>query len=185
MQAVPEPARRYESYTHEAMVAEVETGNDPAAAGEIGAGWGQLGARLRESMQALSAISLRSREMWQGTAADAMRETMGRAADWSGRATEASYAISAAVSDQAGIAARARAEMPPPVPYDPLGMIRAAASGGSLLDLIGLSEALSARSEAAEAARLKAIDVLNARDAALRAAVPSQSFDSPPDLGTS
>jgi len=168
MQAVPEPTRRYESYTHEAMVAEVETGNDPASAGEIGAGWADLGARLRESMQALSAISLRSREMWQGTAAEAMRDT-----------------ISDAVSEQAGIAAWARAEMPPPVPCDPLGMIRAAASSGSLLDLIGLSDALSARSEEAEAARMKAIDVLNARDAALRGAVPSRSFDSPPDLGTS
>lgn len=181
--AVPEPARRYESYTHEAMAAEVEAGNDPGAAGEIGLQWAGLGATLRESMQALTAIAQRSREVWEGDAAEAMRDAMTRAADWSGQATEVSYVVSDAVTNQAGIAARARAEMPRPVDCDPVRMIRDAVSSGNFLDLIGLSDALSSRREEAEAARMKAIDVMNERDAALRAAVPSRSFDTPPPLG--
>src|SRR5947208_1424688 len=99
-QAVPEPVRRYESYTHEALAAEVEAGNDPAAAGEISEQWTGLAARLRESTEALAAISQRSQELWEGKAADAMRETLTRAAGWSAQATEVSYAVSDAVTNQ-------------------------------------------------------------------------------------
>jgi hypothetical protein len=179
VEQVPEPARRYESYTHEAMAAEVADGNDPAAAGEIGARWAGLGARLSESMAVLSAISERSKESWQGPAAEAMRGVLSRAADWSSRATAVSFRISGAVSAQAEIAAWARAEMPPPVEADPIRIIRDAVSSGNILELAGLSETLSSRREQAEAARAKAIDVMNARDAALRDTVPSGSFPAP------
>ncbi|WP_027944170.1 PPE domain-containing protein [Amycolatopsis taiwanensis] len=185
MDEVPEPAQRYESYTHEAMAAEVEAGNDPAAAGEIGAQWAGLGARLRESMVALNALSGHSREIWQGPAAEAMRDTLARATDWSGRATEVSYLVSDAVTAQAGISARARAEMPPPVDFDPGRMIRDAVASGNFLEIIGLSDAISSRREEAEAARAKAIDVMTARDAALCAAVPSRWFPAPPESGPS
>jgi hypothetical protein len=180
--AVPEPARRYESYAHETMAAEVEAGNDPAAASEISEQWAGLGTRLRESMEALSSISQRSQEAWEGAGGEAVRATLAKAAKWSGQATEVSFAVADAVTNQAGIAARARAEMPPPVHYDPAQMIREAAQGG-LLSLVGLSETMSDRRAQAEAARMKAIDVMNARDAALRSAVPPRSFDAPPELG--
>ncbi|HVV10394.1 PE-PGRS family protein [Amycolatopsis sp.] len=180
-QRVPEPVRRYESYSHEAMAAEVAAGNDPSAAGQIGQQWAGLGAQLRETMQALGTIAERSRESWQGPAGDAVRATLAKAAGWSEQATEVSLALSDAVNQQAGIAARARAEMPPPVAYDPVAMIREAAAG-TVLDRIGLSDAMTAKREEAEAARAKAIDVMNARDGALRAAVPGRSFDPPPEL---
>lgn len=179
MEHVPEPGRRYESYTHEAMAAEVAAGNDPAAAGEIGAQWAGLGARLSESLTALSALSEGSREIWQGPAAEAMRSALSRAADWSGQAGEVAHLVSDAVTAQAGIAARARAEMPPPVDFDPGRMIRDAVASGNVLQLVGLSDALSSRRDQAEAARAKAIDVMNARDAALRAVVPPRSFTAP------
>jgi hypothetical protein len=67
--------------------------------------------------------------------------------------------------------------MPPPVPYDPVAMIREAS--GNVLSLIGLSDAMAARRAESEAARLKAIDVMNTRDSALRAAVPAQSAEAP------
>jgi PPE-repeat protein len=179
MEQVPEPARRYESYTHEAMAAEVAVDNDPAAAGEIGAQWAALGARLSESMAVLSAISERSREDWQGPAADAMRDALSRAADWSGQASDISCLVSDAVTAQAGIAARARAEMPPPVDFDPGRMIHDAVASGNFLQLIELSDALSSRRDQAQTARAKAIEVMRARDAALRAAVPPRSFPAP------
>lgn len=185
MDGIPEPVRRYESYSHEAMAAEVEAGNDPPAAGEIGEGWAGLARRLRESAEALGAISRASGQAWEGAAGQAMREALATAADWSGRTTEMAGALSDAVGDQAGIAARARAEMPPPVDFDPVRTIRQAASSGNLLDLIGLSDELSARRAEAQAARTKAIDVMNTRDTALRAAVPVASFDVPPELGSS
>lgn len=177
---IPEPGRRYESCTHEQLAAEVAEGNDPAAAGRLGEQWAGLGTRLRESMQLLTSMAGRSQEAWQGPGGDAVRAALGRAAGWSEQATEVSFELAAAVREQAGIAARARAEMPPPVPYDPVAMIREAA--GDVARLIGLSDALTARRAESEAARLKAIDVLNARDSALRAAVPARSFEAPPEL---
>lgn len=177
---IPEPVRRYESYSHEEMAAEVAAGNDPAAAGQLGEQWSGLGTRLRESMELLSSMTDRSQEAWQGPGGEAVRATLAKASAWSEQATEVSFALADAVHDQAGIAARARAAMPPPVPYDPAAMIREAS--GDVLSLIGLSDAMAARRAESEAARLKAIDVMNTRDGALRAAVPSQSFEAPPEL---
>lgn len=174
---IPEPVRRYESCSHEEMAAEVAAGNDPAAAGQIGAQWAGLGTRLRESMELLSSMADRSQEAWQGPAGDAVRASLDRASAWSEHATEVSFALADAVSDQAGIAAQARAAMPPPVPYDPAAMIREAS--GDVLSLVGLSDAMAARRAESEAARLKAIDVMNVRDGALRAAVPSPSPGAP------
>ncbi|HJQ48844.1 MAG TPA: PE-PGRS family protein [Amycolatopsis sp.] len=182
MEQAPEPVRRYESCTHEAMAAEVAAGNDPAAAGQIGEQWAAMGERLRESVRVLTAMSDRSREAWEGAAGDAVRDTLSKAAGWSEQATEVSYGLSDAVAQQAGIAARARAEMPPPVPFDPARMITDAIGSGKLMALVDLPDALAARRDEADFARRKAIDVMNARDAALRAAVPARSFDPPPDL---
>lgn len=52
----PVPAARYESYSHEAMAAEVERDNDPVAAGEVGARWDGLAKRLHESTADLAAL---------------------------------------------------------------------------------------------------------------------------------
>ncbi|MDQ0382344.1 PE-PGRS family protein [Amycolatopsis thermophila] len=183
MNQVPEPVRRYESYSHEAMAAEVADGNDPATAGQIGEQWAGLAARMREAAQVLGAISGQAGEAFAGPAGEALRATLAKARNWSGHASELSLAVSDAVGRQAGIAARARDEMPPPVVYDPVAMIREAATGGDLAALAGLSEAMERRRAAAEEARQKAIDVLNSRDAALRESVPGRFFDEPPELG--
>ncbi|WAL63671.1 PE-PGRS family protein [Amycolatopsis cynarae] len=185
MEPIPEPVRRYESYTHEAMAAEVGAGNDPAAAGELGAAWAGLAERLRQSAGVLSQVAGLSREHWEGQAGDAVRATLARAADWSRRAGDTSSRLAAAVTEQAGIAARARAEMPPPVGYDPGAMIREAVGSGDVLALLGLSDAMDERRAEAEAARLKAVDVMNSRDAALRAAVPAVGFEARPARGAS
>ncbi|RZQ59873.1 WXG100 family type VII secretion target [Amycolatopsis suaedae] len=181
-QELPAAARRYEAYSHEAMREEVDTDNDPAAAGEVGGQWAELAGRLRESTDALGALLERSGEAWTGPAAEAMRGVLGQAAGWSADAAELSDALGRSVSAQADIAARARAEMPPPVRYDPAGMIREAAASGNLLNLAGLSAAMHARKAEAEAARQKAVDVMNARDDGLRAAVPEGEFTPPPPL---
>jgi hypothetical protein len=181
---VPLASTRYESYSHEAMAAEVGTGNDPAAAGEIGAQWMELAGRVQESTQALTGLTARSEETWRGEAGDAMRSVLRKAAGWLDQLAAGSARVGDAVSQQAAVAARAKAEMPPPVPYDPVGMIRGAAASGDILSLVGLSGAMAARRAEAEAARLKAVDVMNSRDAALHALAGGESFGPPPTLVT-
>jgi hypothetical protein len=182
---VPPADRRYEAYRHEAMKAEVETGNDPAEAGAIGGQWSALAGRLEESTRALAGLARRSEEFWQGGGAERMRAALTRFAGWSDEAASVSSVVGESVCRQADIAARAKAEMPDPVGYQPDAMIRDAAASGNILRMVGLSDAMAARRAEAEAARLRAVDVMNARDGGLRAAVPRSCFGPPPSLGAS
>ncbi|MFD8499915.1 PE-PGRS family protein [Amycolatopsis sp. NPDC059657] len=183
--AVPAADVRYEWYSHQAMAAEVADGNDPAAAGEIGGQWGELAERLAESRLSFAAFSAHSEEQWQGAGGDAMRGALTRATAWLDHAVSVSASVAESVGQQAGVAARARADMPPPVDYDPAGMIRTAAASGSLVAMAGLADAMADRRAASEAARRRAIDVMNTRDSALGQLAGQPSFDRPPSLGTS
>ncbi|MFD9894342.1 PE-PGRS family protein [Amycolatopsis sp. NPDC059027] len=180
---VPAPSARYESYSHEALAAEVARDNDPVAAGQLGAQWQGLARRFADSTAELSALVNNTHEHWQGQAGDAVREVLGTAAGWLVQSAGVSTALGESVAGQADVAARAKAEMPPPVGFDPASMIREAAASGSLSMLAGLSAAMDAQRARAEAARQKAVDVMNARDAALHGLVPSRRFEAPPSLG--
>ncbi|QRP48753.1 PPE domain-containing protein [Amycolatopsis sp. FDAARGOS 1241] len=182
--AVPEPTARYESYSHVALAALVEQDNDPVAAGQAGARWAELARRFDDSTASLVALSSGSRELWEGDAGDAMRAVLAKATGWLGESAAVSAKVGDSVAAQADVAARARAEMPPPVEFDPAAMIRSAAASGSVLQLAGLSIELDARRAAAEAARQKAIDVVRTRDEALRGLVPGVSFPAAPALGS-
>ncbi|CAM2968775.1 PPE domain-containing protein [Saccharomonospora xinjiangensis] len=178
----PAADRRYESYSHEQMYTEVGHGNDPAEAGEISREWTELARGLREAGDTLAELSGRSENAWQGGAAEALRAVVRDAAEWSQRAAETSETVGNAVAGQAEAAARARAEMPEPVPYDPAGMIRQVVTSGDVWQLVGLSDAMAARRDEAEQARQRAVDVMYARDTALGEAVPGTRFPGPPSL---
>jgi hypothetical protein len=180
--AVPAPAARYESYTHEAMAAEVAAGNAPDVAGAIGGQWGDLAEQLHQVHQGVAALSNGSHDEWRGEAGDAVRAALAKASGWLDHAAGVSSGVGGSVGEQAAVAARARAEMPPPVPYDPGAMIRSAVAGGNLFDIVALPASMSARRAASEAARTKAIDVMNTRDAGLAALAGQESFAVPPVL---
>ncbi|MGW7537765.1 PE-PGRS family protein [Amycolatopsis sp. NPDC054798] len=180
---VPEPTARYEAFSHAALAAQAADGNDPAAAGESGARWTGLSQRLEDSIGGLVALSAGSEETWQGDAGDAMRKVLGKASDWLAETSVVSAKVGEAVHGQAEVAARARADMPAPVDFDPAAMIRSAAASGNLVALAGLSSAMDERRAEAEAARQKAIDVLRTRDTALRGLVPEGGFPAVPPLG--
>ncbi|MGI5995795.1 PPE domain-containing protein [Saccharomonospora viridis] len=178
----PADDRRYESYAHERMYAEVGTDNDPAVAGEIGREWTKLARELREVGDTLAALSEASERAWQGGAAESMRSVLRDAVAWTEQAADVSDTVGQAVVGQAEAAARAKAEMPEPVSYDPAAMIREAASAGDVWRLVGLSDAMAARRDEAEHARQQAVDVMYARSAALGSAVPDGEFPTPPRL---
>ncbi|MFI5588614.1 PPE domain-containing protein [Amycolatopsis sp. NPDC051758] len=165
------------------MAAEVERDNDPVAAGEAGARWDGLAKRLHESTADIAALIASSQENWRGQAGDAARASLGRAAQWLSHSAAVSASVGTAIGAQADAAARARADMPPPVTYDPASMIRDAASSGNVLVLAGLADEMAARRAEAEAARQKAVDVMRTRDTALRGHVPAETFPAPPALG--
>lgn len=180
--AVPQPDVRYEWYSHDQLKAMVDAGNDPESAGELGASWRSLGRTLQQASEQLGASSAASEEAWQGEAGRALRAALGRATEWAGRAAATADALGGAVAAQAGAAAHARSAMPDPVSYDPGGMIRDAMGAGDLAALAGLPDAMAERRAEAEEARRRAVDVLHARDLALRDAAGVRSFTVPPRL---
>ncbi|MFD5247028.1 PE-PGRS family protein [Amycolatopsis sp. NPDC058340] len=182
---VPVAATRYEAYSHEALAAEVEAGNDPEAAGGIGAGWDALARRMQDATAELAGLVGSSEENWRGEAGDALRGVLATASGWLTWSADLSSSLGKAVSGQAEAAARARADMPPPVDYDPGAMIRGAAAGGNLALLAALADEMEAKHAEAEEARRKAVDVMNTRDASLRSLTPRVSFGKPPELGRS
>lgn len=175
----PAPAARYESYSHETMAAEVAQDNDPVVAGEVGLRWEELSRRLQDSTEELAQLIAGTHEKWQGEAGDAARVVMGKATHWLAHSASVSSTLGQSIGGQAEVAARARADMPPPVAYDPVGMIRDAAGSGNILTLAALADAMEARRAEAEAARQKAIDVMNTRDAALHGLTPRTGFSAP------
>lgn len=181
---IPHPVnhRRYESYSHERLRDDVVNRNDPSGAGEQSAEWSELARELREVGDVLAALTDDSEAAWRGDAAEAVRSAVRAATEWSRRAAEVSDTVGSAIAEQAEAAARARADLPDPVSYDPAGMIREAAVGGDVWQLVGLSDAMSARAEEAERVRQKAVDVVYTRDSAFDTAVPRTEFPGPPSL---
>ncbi|QWF77028.1 PE-PGRS family protein [Amycolatopsis sp. CA-230715] len=177
--AMPASNRRYDAYSHEALVAEVAEGNDPEAAGGLAGQWAGLGDRLRDARDQLTAIANASDEHWHGTAGEALRASLRSAAAWSDEASGVTAEVAGSVGRQAEVAARARADMPDPVGYDPASMISGAMRSGDLLAIAGLSDALEERRAAAAAAKAKAVDVVTTRDTGLYAAVPGAAFTPP------
>lgn len=175
----PAPAARYESYSHEAMAAEVAQDNDPVVAGEVGARWEDLSRRLQDSTEDLARLISSTHESWQGEAGDAARAVLGKATHWLAHSAAVSTTVGESIGGQAEAAARARADMPPPVAYDPAAMIRDAAGSGNILALAFLADEMEARRAEAEAARQKAIDVMNTRDTALHGLAPRTGFSAP------
>lgn len=176
------PDTRYEWYSHEQLKATVDSGNDPEAAGGIGGDWRSLGRTLQQAGEQLAASSAASEEAWQGEAGRALRAALDQATAWAGQAAATADALGGAVSAQANAAAHARSAMPEPVSYDPGGMIRDAMGAGDLAGLAGLTDAMARRRAEAEEARRRAIDVLHARDLALRDAADVPSFPAAPSL---
>ncbi|GAA1222354.1 PE-PGRS family protein [Prauserella alba] len=178
----PEPDVRYEWYSHEQLKAIADGGNDPESAGEIGTGWRSLGRTLQQASEQLAGTATDSEDVWQGEAGRALRAALGRATAWAGQAAATADALGGAVSAQAGAAAHARSAMPDPVSYDPGAMIRDAMGTGDLAALAGLTDAMAQRRAESEEARRRAVDVLHARDLALRDAARVSSFPVPPSL---
>ncbi|GAA1224634.1 PPE domain-containing protein [Prauserella halophila] len=179
---VPEPDVRYEWYSHEQLKAMVDSGNDPESAGEVGAGWYGLGRALHEAVGQLAGTTAASEDVWQGEAGRALRAALDRARSWAGQAAATADAVGGAVVSQSGVAAQARSAMPDPVSYDPGAMIRDAIATGDLAALAGMTDTMAQRRAEAEEARRRAVDVLHARDRALRDAARVPSFTTPPSL---
>jgi hypothetical protein len=167
--------------THEQMQQLVTQNNNPGVAYAAGDDWKNLGGQLREAAITLDAAINGSQSHWEGAAADLARAHLAKVRDWSADTAEYFHATGTAMHDQVDAAAKAKADMPQPVDFDPAKMIEQAA--GNPIAMLTLPVTMYATYEASTSAKDKAVQVMQTRDASLaQAAAAIPAFTPPPDI---
>ncbi len=107
---------RWQGYSHAELYARIHEGSGPHASTSPVHRWTELSRSLDEIDADLAAAMNAARSQWQGEAADRAQENLRPLGEWTRTAREATERMRSCTEQQAELVARARAEMPPPVP---------------------------------------------------------------------
>jgi hypothetical protein len=179
--AVPPPNQNYPHLTHEQLKALVTQNSEPGQAYAAGDEWKGVASQLRDAAITLDAAINGSQSHWEGAAADLARAHLAKVRDWSADTAEFFNATGTAMHDQVDAAAKAKADMPNPVDFDPAKMIEQAAVNP--IAMLTLPATMYATYEASNSAKDQAVKVLQTRDASMQqasSAIPA--FTPPPDI---
>lgn len=178
--AVPEPESAYEGHTHEALYRMIHDDNDPGQLGDMADAWTHLanimarfGDRLTETVNA-------SHTAWQGDAADAARAFTAGLATWSEQTGAGAQLVAHQTLYHASAAQASRDEMPEPLPSPRVA--DAYQAGHTPEDQEAATTRALQQAEAAERARVRAVEVMNNYDVQIRPA-NRPSFPPPPSIG--
>jgi len=180
--AVPHPNQNYPGMSHDQLKTLVTQNVDPGAAYKAGDEWQGLAGQMRDAAITLDAAINGSQSHWEGAAADVARSHLSKVRDWSADTAEFFNATGTAMHDQVDAAAKAKADMPNPIEYNPGKMLAQAATNP--ISLIALPAEMYLTHEASNAAKDQAVKVVQARDTSMQSASSSiPAFTPPPDLG--
>jgi PPE family len=179
--AVPHPNANYSGLPHDELKKLVTTNVNPGVAYKAGDEWKQLAGQLREAAITLDAAINGSQSHWEGAAADLARAHLAKVRDWSADTAEFFNATGTAMHDQVDAAAKAKADMPDPINFDPVKMFEQAASNP--ISMIALPAEMYLTYNASNDAKDKAVKVVQTRDASMQQASASiPAFTPPPDI---
>ncbi|MFI9384095.1 WXG100 family type VII secretion target [Kutzneria sp. NPDC052558] len=179
--AVPHPNANYPGMSHDQIKTLVTQNVDPGAAYKAGDEWHGLAGQLRDAAITLDAAINGSQSHWEGAAADLARAHLAKVRDWSADTAQYFNATGTAMHDQVDAAAKAKADMPDPIEYNPGKMLAQAAVNP--IALIALPAEMYLTHEASNDAKNKAVQVIQARDSSMQSASSSiPAFTPPPDL---
>jgi hypothetical protein len=180
--AVPHPNQNYPGMSHDQLKMLVTQNVDPGTAYKAGDEWYGLSDQLRDAAVTLDAAINGSQSHWEGAAADLARAHLAKVRDWSADTAQYFTSTGRAMHDQVDAAAKAKADMPDPIEYNPGKMLAQAATNP--ISLIALPAEMYLTHEASNDAKAKAVQVIQARDTAMQSASSSiPAFTPPPDLG--
>ncbi|MFC6089482.1 PPE domain-containing protein [Saccharothrix lopnurensis] len=107
---------RWSGYSHEELYRQINSGPGPGASHTSVARWVGVSSALAEINAELHAGVLRSGARWEGTAADQARHGINPLAAWADEARTGAEMMRTSAELQADHIAKARADMPAPVP---------------------------------------------------------------------
>ena len=163
---------RWQGYSHQELYDQLNSGPGAQAAAPAADTWAGLSQALDELQQDIGAGVRASGASWEGIAADSARDALGPLGDWAQQASSAADLMRVSTELQAGLLAKARADMPVPVQVtaeQPNGLVTA------LQHLIGEQTDHEIQEAAANAAEQQAFQVM--------AQYESGTFDNTATLG--
>lgn len=171
---------RWQGYSHQELYDQLNSGPGAKAAGPAVDTWAGLSTTLDELQQDIGAGVRASGASWEGIAADSARDALGPLGDWAQQAASAADMMRVSTELQAGLLAKARADMPAPVPVtaeQPNGIVTA------LQHLIGEQTDHEIQEASANAAEQKAFQVMAQYESGTSDNTASLGdFGQPPDL---
>jgi hypothetical protein len=163
---------RWQGYSHQELYEALNSGPGAEAATPVVDTWAGLSRTLDELQQDIGAGVRASGASWEGLAADRARDALGPLGDWAQQASSAADMMRVSTELQAGLLAKARSDMPAPVPVtaeQPNGLVTV------LQHLIGEQTDHEIQEAAANAAEQQAFQVM--------AQYESGTFDNTATLG--
>lgn len=148
---------RWQGYSHQELYDLLNSGPGAEAATPVVDTWAGLSRTLDELQHDIGAGVRASGASWEGLAADRARDAIGPLGDWAQQASSAADMMRVSTELQAGLLAKARADMPAPVPVtaeQPNGLVTA------LQHLIGEQTDHEIQEAAANAAEQQAFQVM-------------------------
>jgi hypothetical protein len=171
---------RWQGYSHQELYDQLNSGPGAGAASPAVDTWAGLSKTLEELQQDIGVGVRSSGASWEGIAADSARGALGPLGDWARQASSAADMMRVSTELQAGLLAKARADMPAPVPVtaeQPNGVVTV------LQHLIGEQTDHEIQEAAANAAEQKAFQVMAQYESGTSDNTATLGdFGQPPDL---
>ncbi|HEX3778237.1 MAG TPA: PPE domain-containing protein [Pseudonocardiaceae bacterium] len=148
---------RWQGYSHQELYTQLHAGPGAGAAAPAADTWNGLSQALDELQQDISSGVSTSGATWTGAAADSARDALGPLGDWAQQAATAADMMRISTELQGSLLAKARADMPAPVPVtaeQPNGLVTV------LQHLIGEQTDHEIQEAASNAAEQKAFQVM-------------------------
>ncbi|MDR6591688.1 hypothetical protein ACFFSW_34745 [Saccharothrix longispora] len=152
------------------MKQQVETNFNPGLGGEIAEEWKAIGRTFTQLAVDFQVIVSGSEAGWTGSAGEGARTALAKVGKFSDMTGDHFTSTGDALHDQVSAASGAKARMPEPVEYDPKKMFTDAIGRGNVFDLAALAVTMPMRKAESEAAKAEAVQVMQARDDAMRSA---------------
>ncbi|MGW4208438.1 hypothetical protein ACWEIJ_10685 [Lentzea sp. NPDC004789] len=175
----------YPAQQHEHMKDLVNQNYDPNAATTVIDAWTQFGTKFKELANDFNKIVNDSQAGWNGTAAEGVRQALGKVGKFADDTGTAFHATAGAIAVQRDAAVQANRSMPEPVDYNPLKIAGKWASAAVIAPpamIGGAYEMFSTYNEKQEA-KQQAVQVMQTRDATMMSAAQSMpAMDATPQV---
>ncbi|MBA8826889.1 hypothetical protein FHX42_004268 [Saccharopolyspora lacisalsi] len=171
---------RWQGYSHSELFAQIHDGPGPQASGASVQRWAELSRALGQVDTDLATALSTALAGWRGTAAESARDSLHPLGEWAQQARDSAQRMRERTEQQADFIAKARADMPPPIPVT---SEEPSTATSLLVHLFGGQTDYEQQEARQNAAEERAFEVMRTYQASSEANTTSlASFSPPPKL---